>query len=39
MDVRGCTKGKGGGGGEEEGRSGGDAITEIAEFAGFGGSE
>lgn len=39
MDVRGCTKGKGGDGGEEEGRREGDAITVITEYARFGGSE
>lgn len=39
MDVRGCTKGKGGDGGEEEGRREGDAITVITGYTRFGGSE
>lgn len=39
MDVRGCTKGKGGDGGEEEGRREGDAIAVITGCNRFGGSE
>lgn len=39
MDVRGCTKGKGGDGGEEEGRRECDVIAVITGYARFGRSE